>query len=513
MQLIYEPENSQVIIEHRGEKVNFSIKIYDRTKITSSGNLELFREINKYLNYLPNNRQDEIFKGYKNINQIFSAGGDIDTIIPFLAREINHIYTYLYVDELEKWLSLQSDIRYPNTAVEKVGEDSDVVKTYVKQDYFELVVLTVGLRLMVPIWGEFQQMVKPSVATYWKEYRSMHIFIGSDLYKYKAIGRLRNYCESFIENDDKHISSASFQGLGSSEIPDWLLSGAIIKRLAVASLRDNLDKGGLVKNIYGHVTNALNSMDDNFGNVKPKLNSDIDDEDSSNLERSRPKQMSTTADVEGNRYYYSQHSADPNNPVVEDAIYQASRIDPTVPAELVMECFNHNTQYHKFGEVCEPMIYIAKFIFHSISESKALDLLKLPTMNCTVFSVCQALCIHWKFYNLAVMFNSHPYGNSSSLLEATGDIRRPQTATTNKLMEILPYKLPINTTNERQKNVGTKALAELKNKFPRCQWEIFLPPALQSVFGQGFDKPVIIDVPPLFIEETAQLLVKIHTEF
>ena len=512
MQFIYDQENSQVNVEHNGSSLPFSIKIYDHTKITSSTSSGLFLEINRYLAYLPTNRQVEIFNAYKKISEIMAPGSSYEMSLPWIIAEVNKIYQYLYIDELEKWLSLQRDIRYPTTAVEKVNEDLDKQKTYTRQDYFHLVVLTIGLRMMIPIWGEYQMYIKSSSGTQWKELVAMRIFTKCDLHQYPAVNRLRTYCESFIESDDKHISSAAFSGLSSSELPDWLLSGAIIKRLTVASINDNLDKGGLVKNIYGHVTNALNGIDDNFGNVKPKNNTDLDDEDSSNLEKSRPKQMSTTGEIEAFKFYFAQRALDPNAPVVEDAIYQANRLDPTVPPELVQECFNHNLFNHKFNQVTIPMLYLAKFIYYDIAEEEAIDELSLVTINVTVFSVCQALCIHWGFLNAAIMFNATPIEGGSNLIEGSGDLKRPQTITANRLIELLPYKMVINSSNERQKNVATRSLAELKNIFPRCQWEIYVPPTLQAKMNNQANRKVIIDTPPMLLEEMGQILIKLISQ-
>lgn len=512
MQFIYDSENSQVHVEHSGVSITFSIKIYDRTKITSSSNNELFREINRYLAYIPLNRQKEIFNSYQKIADIMAPGSNYEMALPWLIQEVNKIYQYVFVEELEKWLSLQRDIRYPNTVVDKVSEDLDKQKTYTRQDYFHLVVLTLGLRMMIPIWGEYQSFIKSSSGTQWKELVAMRIFTRSALHAYSAIARLRIYCESFIEDNDKHISSAAFYGLSSSELPDWLLSGAIIKRLAVASINDNMDKGGLVKNIYGHVTNALNGIDDNFGNVRPKNNGDIDDEDSSNLEKSRPKQMSTTGEIEGIKYYFAQRTLNPNEPVLEDAVFQANRIDPTVPHDLVKECFTHNNFHHQFNPVTIPMLYLAKYIYFDIAEPKAIDELTLVTVNVTLFSVCQALCIHWGFLNAALMFNAIPTENGSNLIESSGDLKRPQTVTANQLIELLPYKMVINSSNERQKNVATKAIAELKNIFPRCQWEVFVPPTLQNMLGPQFTRKVIIDSPSLILEEFGQVLVKLISQ-
>lgn len=512
MQFIYDPENSQVNIDHEGVTLVFSIKIYDRTKITSSTNNNLFKEINRYIAYLPANRQREIFTSYQKISEIMAPGSSYEMSLPWLTAEVNKIYQYLFIDELEKWLSLQRDIRYPTTAVDKVSEDLDKQKTYTRQDYFQLVVLTIGLRMMIPIWGEYQSYIKMSSGTQWKELVAMRIFTKSDLHKYPAVQRLRVYCESFIESDDKHISSAAFSGLSSSELPDWLLSGAIIKRLTVASIDDNIDKGGLVKNIYGHVTNALNGIDDNFGNVKPKNNSDLDDEDSSNLEKSRPKQMSTTGEIEGGKFYFAQRTVDPNFPVVEDAVFQANRLDPTVPVELVMDCFNHNLYNHKHNEVTIPMLYLAKYIYYDIAEEEAIDELNLVTINVTIFSVCQALCIHWGFLNAALMFNAVPLLAGSNLIEGSADLKRPQTVTANQLIELLPFKMVVNSSNERQKNVATKALSLIKDIFPHCQWEVYLPPALQEKVGPQFARKVIVDTPQLLLEEMAQILIKLISQ-
>lgn len=509
MQFNYDPENSVVKVNHGAESISFSIKIYDRTKITANNANALFKEINKYLDYLPPNRQQEIFSAYVRISEIMQPGSNYEMSLPWLITEVNKIYQYLFIGELERWLSLQPDIRYPGTAVDVVGDDLDKLKTYTRQDYFQLVVLTIGLRMMIPIWGEYQAYIKTSSGTQWKELVAMRIFTKSDLYQSPAINRLRIYCESFIENDDKHISSSAFSGLSSSELPDWLLSGAIIKRLSVASIEDNLDKGGLVKNIYGHVTNALNGIDDNFGNVKPKNNNDYDDEDSSNLENKRPKQMSTTGDIEGGKYYFGQRAIDPAEPVVEDAIAQALILDPTVPVDLVAACFHHNNHNFKHNTVIIPMFYLAKYIYYDIAEEEEMDELTLITVNVTVFSVCQALCIHWGFYQCAVMYNARTIESVGGLIEGSSDLKRPQTITANKLIELLPYKSVINSSNERQKNVGTRSLAELKNLFPRNQWEIFLVPVLQEILGSQFNRSVIIDTPPMIIEEIAQVLVKL----
>ena len=153
-----------------------------------------------------------------------------------------------------------------------------------------------------------------------------------------------------------------------------------------------------------------------------------------------------------------------------------------------------------------------QYIYYDIAEEEMIDELSLVTVNVTLFSVCQALCIHWGFLNAAIMFNAIPVEGGSNLIEGSSDLKRPQTITANRLIELLPYKMVVNSSNERQKNVATRSLAELKNIFPRCQWEIYAPEVLQTKLNGQSNRKVIIDTPPLLLEEIGQILIKLISQ-
>src|SRR5690606_22049939 len=94
--------------------------------------------------------------------------------------------------------------------------DKPQARTYLRDDYRELVIFALALRPMVPIWGEYIRTSGDIAGNVYKEYAAMRLMINSWPSKCKPRERLLEYLENLIPRDPKN-NSAIWSGLGTTE--------------------------------------------------------------------------------------------------------------------------------------------------------------------------------------------------------------------------------------------------------------------------------------------------------
>jgi hypothetical protein len=496
---IVEPESGKmtmVLMEHAGEQMVWSTNTYERTSFHNINTF--FDDINRYWASLDAKTQLGIWNTYQ---EMLWTMNNVSTLIQlhFKMRDLTkQLYEYHDLEELKRSVLFYGDVKIPATMKTEYGPKDIEPRTYLRDDYLDLVIFTIALRPMVPVFGEYIDRVKKEVGSTQKEHQAMGILSTSKLYETPAMKRLRVYVYSSVEYEDVSIS-AVLDGLGSDELPEWLLNRSIIRKVLVGEVNVPGDKSTIISNIYNFIISNNRSMDRNFkGKVTDKRQpKDGADEDNISLvETYKVKQeVSDGAIVLASVY-------------TERTMEMATRVDPEADLRLVQLALNEACR-QEFLQIMTHHITLTQWVMNKAISARSIPSLNKPALL-RAMGVTQGLLWSWGFKELALLMTASPViENDDDLIGTVESRTRIPKDYLDKLVEKYPYyqRTSSKMQNERQSNVGAKAIDTLAKEIYQHDWVVTGPKVLvKEVLPTGTD---VFIAPPDIKSQLAQLLLRV----
>lgn len=469
------------VIGLSGEVLQFDCSTYERTKYSKTP--DVFLEVNRFLEALQPSHQNLIFEKYREFHKILTeirtnSGVELSQI---LINKTTELYQLIDIRTVHQWVGAYVQIEYPPSVFATVINELNPEKTYIRSDYDNLVVLTIAIRFMMPIWGAYNKTIIGIVGKQ-KEYHSYKLLANTDILNHSAIVRLSKFIHSMLDSNIK-TSAMIIQGQGTEELPEWILASLLVKRLSVADFKSD---GGLVKNIFTYVKHLLSDLDSLFGGIRPKHGDGSDDDGSeySQLEKFRGKPTKSAGDTITIEVFVTHFSKSNTVFVVDDPIRLAKMIDETIDPLLVSICFN-NAIRNPLTEIHQWQLTLTQYVIYPIISPTGVASLGALQLSNIVMVVAQALMIHWGFLHLGLLVKAVAVRLDADEARPPMGSSRITANTLKELMDAYPYKLS-NQANDRQSNIAYKAINELNELMIVNDWELVVPPELtQSVNDQG----------------------------
>jgi hypothetical protein len=493
---------SVIVIEHNGEKLEWNANDYERGNDRSSDSV--FKHINQYFNYLPIERQNNIWESFKRIKNVMKEIFDVERMHQYLKDEIGILYSYMPLEEMTVWVKVKSDIFIPLNIKENYEPGDPVERTYIKKDYMDLIVFSLALRPMVPIWSEYNSIVKGVIGNHYKEYQSLGILSKTELLKsgdkdnVTAIDKLRTYIEitaNIITDSgtDGRPDAAILGGLGTEELPDWLLALSIVRRVGISDLDGNSDKGSIIANVYRYITNTIKSLDKRFkGKIRNKDKPTGDDDDNASvIEGYKVKQEQSDGDLVTLSVYSER---------IEDIIF---RLQPDIDKRILDLCLNNVKTFNDWN-INQHQITLTQWVMDPVIPSRGIPYLNKQALL-KVMAISQAVLWHRGFYDLAKLITARAHSiegdDTRTFIAYEGRTLIPK-----QLMEELdvlyPYypKLQNKQQGNRKSNPASKAIDILSKDLIKEEWLLSCPIELS-----GGDQKMI--TPPHIKEQLATFLI------
>jgi hypothetical protein len=510
MLLFVRVSKNETHIRNDTETLVFATNVYERTKLEKNENV--YSEINRFLQTLPDEQQVQLFNVYKRILAQLRHSSDFNILTDSITALVTELYNLIDIQRLESWVYGFNKINYPTSVAATVGQDLNPDKTYIRSDYDALVILTIALRFMLPVWGEYQTITLPEVKGKWKEYVAARLLTNTSLINHRSVQRLSIFIETHIPSTAKK-EAAIIAGLGTEEVPEWLLSGALVKRLAVADIHD---EGGLIRNVFGYVNNYIKEMDQYWGGLRPK-NAEGGDEDSSDfsiIEKYRGKKLRSEGDGRAAVVYVTLHSGRDGVPLLLDPMRLAKQIDPSVNEDIVRACYLTNMNSAPQTSVQEWQVILAQLIFYRTSMSpKSIAGLNKQQLVDYVFVASQALLLHWNFVELALLIKAVPLviADESVMLHMS-QLDRIAAKTMDPLDKTYPYKLNTTkaATNNRQANPAYVGIGALTQQMNKSHWSRNVSEELKPFLNYQIEN-LVGPISDTTQEDLAQLAIRLNS--
>jgi hypothetical protein len=492
---ITQNEKTCQVISSSGEELNWDISAFYRAQQHAEVE-DVFRDINGYLNWLSPQRRQHIFAIYQAMHDIIKRVDNMSNLSMQLTEKVEALYNEVPLEEVDHWLRFYGNIMYPeSTPLEHSPTDPMPERTYLKSDYHDLVVMTTALRLMVPIWGEYIEKIKKQVGTQYKEYIAVRLLSRSVIIECPALQRLVTYIECFVTRDTDS-KSAIIAGLSTSELPEWLLSIILVRRLAVGEVDVIEDKRHIVSNVYRFIDNTLKELPTKFGNVREKYPEDSDEDESSILESYRVKEQ-MTAGMMGTFNVYAR-----------DPIRMALGVDSTLPVWMVQQCSELVDSMQEMT-IVKPHVVLVQWVMQGVMSPHAIPGMSKQGLIRAMVAT-QAVLWHWGFTDLALLATADVMPATQSLQMSDSRTRVP-TALVEKLNEYYPHmSTRPGMGNSRGQNFAYASVTALTREYIARNWRACAPRMLidQSVGGVELSGQLI--VPSTLTEQLIRLVIKLN---
>lgn len=491
--LLYPPDEMGKDVD----PIPWNITIFDKTRFT--GVSDPFKEINAFWQWLQPTRRVRIFNVYKKIYDEIQDIGNTN----FLQANVQQLVTELYaeqpLEEFQHWIHYYGDINYPsNFRTTHHPDDPMPVRTYLLSDYKDLIVITLALRVMFPIWGHYMNSIRRNMDSDWKEYYSISLIYNTYIHSTPAIERLRDYIESIISSDLDN-TSAILSTLSSAELVDWLLAIIIIRRLSAGDLDAGEGSGNIVTNIYRFVDNTTRDLERKFGKTTEKNGkkaADIETE-TSKIEDYRTKEETSIGDTVMFDVYCRHYC---NAALVKS--------DPTASMDHLNKVLTNDIGMLISSQIQEIQLRFVEWMFPTqISPSGVENLSKQYLVN--MMAVSHVLLWHWGFYQLAALSTAVCKDFDIGFMPMSTGKQSLSDASFQKINQYFPYQYP-GENNIRKSNPVYTAIIDTAAAICRKQWIATCDlDALQSV-GVRCDSNGVLTLSHDLVEQLGLLVLKIE---
>lgn len=468
---------AEVKIEHKGEELNFSISVYGRQSFNT---YDVFEYINKYWEYLPEDKQDKIFDIYRNIQYSFQEVLQRSELFEQISDHVVELMKYHQLEDIKTWVAFKSDIHIPNIIendyTHSIDNNTSREKTYTRTDYAELTALSICLKTLIPVWGEYVLNIRHDAGTRFKEYFAFQIISKTNLDKSVPMEKLRIYIENIV-GDDKFDANNTLDGICSEDFSYWLLGLVCIRRLCLGDVKGNDPNTHLIKYIYKFIRQKIRNSDGDVENsVKPKTYDDRS-QDSENKISTFERYKIKTNISPGEIVELENSLKDIRNV----AHKLSANIDPFILERSLTTCQALSKQ-----RLLDPQITLLRWIMKPVISPKGL--MYLPKLSITeALGALEAVLWARGHKYLAILSTAYPvvYENEMLVSPVDSKTRVPQELS-EQLGKLYPFTRDLNNrkTGAVEINLAAESINTMTDNLTMFSWRSTAHESmLQEVFG------------------------------
>ncbi len=443
---------------------------------------DLFKEINKYWSLLPIEEQDKIFDVYKDASALFSNELDQRNIMRGVQEIMIRLLDDLHPFDRVADLIATMDIAIPDTAKADF-DDSDGRKhrelTYIKKEYFDLVVATVILRTILPIWNIFKdsQRVEANESKIYAEMDVLRTLRYTDFIFSPPMHRLQVYVHAAYERQPERKAELSsvIAGIGASDIPNYIYSSSLSNRLIYTPIEAVDGKSNLISSVYMKVKHDTNTLGD-------KLKQRVLDSSNRNRMRTDDEDKIGYLEAYSVRQDVSDHIYLLNQVFLSDYRRARRHLDDEIPSALVKLCIESLHAYPP-KVVRKDQVTLTQWVLSKICHARALPYVNREAMF-NAMGLAQAALIYWGFPEIAVLISANPVieevdEDSDMIRGFPTQLHALDANAKSEIAKAYPYYRPVrDKKTARQLWPGYIAIDSFALLLTEYRWEINTDPEL-----------------------------------
>ena len=468
----------EVKIEHKGKSIPFSISVFGRVHFQQE--YEVFHYINQYWASLDEAHQDRIFKLYEDIEYGFDNIYSKDDLCEHLTNKVTELIQEHDMDKVQDWISFKSDIQIPAVMeidyTHSIDNNTSREKTYTRSDYLQLVTLSVVIKCMIPIWGQYIFNIRRDTGSQYKEFYAFQLLSHSNIAHCVPMNKLRLYIENIV-GEDKYNPNNTLNGISSEDFGYWLLALLCIRRLGLGDIRGTDPKIHLITFSYKYIIQKIRNNDSNFENVVKEKTFDDRSPDGENkistLERYKIKTNISLGEIVELEYSIQD--------IRHTAHKLSYRIDPQrLERSLV------TSQELLPARLLDPQITLLRWVFKHVITPKGLMYLPKPVIVQALGAMEAVLWARGHKY-LAILATCYPLVSGEDMVISPVDSKmRVPKEMSDELDRLYPFTRSTNSkrTGIKEINLAAKSIDTMADNLTMYSWRSTADESmLQEVFG------------------------------
>lgn len=397
-----------IMTEHNGVQLlwNFPPRMGNVSANETDEDIEIFTEINKYIQTLPVFVQDGMFDIYCRINSILKdtqmADNDVEGIIESIRPLAKNLFNLVDEQHMNDWTWGQLRPRVPPDIRDTFEEDmpGTIERTYLNKDYRGLIPLAIVVRLACPFWFEFAFLTRDALNREYRDVFAYSLIQEAWPATCEAMARLELFTDFTIGND-RNSDAAILSGISSEEFVYWTLSSTVVKRLTVVDVMGGPDSTPVVSALFNHIRYRVSSVTSSSPQVTHKYTTDNGGGDENNLsylEGFRNRQAMSIGQEAVNVVYLELTVNDVKNGIIKPNSL-LDRVAPGISVELVQDALA-SAQKLTTASIIDEQVLLAAWLFHPYSQARAVgNFNKSETIS--LLAMAQAVYLHFGELDLA----------------------------------------------------------------------------------------------------------------
>ena len=379
----------EVVVARKDCQISFNVSSFGRP---SFNKFDVFAQINQYLSTLSEIDKDTLFGIYSGIRNTFDSVWEPGPMTIQLSKRVTELLDFFDYDSVNHWVLFSSNIFIPTDFkkeyISSIDRNGSREQTYLCTDYTKLVTLSLIMRVMIPVWGEFISRIRQDKGTTFKEYYAFQLLRHSKIINSEPFDKLRVYIDRTV-GSEANSQNTIINGISSENFPEWILGLVAVRRLCIGDIRGTEFKANLVTFIYAFITQKTSGIESVGANIiKEKTFSDSStdaDAKLSMLERYKIKAPISIGEIVS----------------LEVSIKDPREIAFRLSSSMTDALFNDamaSAQHLNNHVLLDPQMTLLRWIMKPVISPRGIMYLPKPTIV-NYLGVCQAV----------LMARGHPY--------------------------------------------------------------------------------------------------------
>lgn len=452
-------------------KEHTSWNVFPYFKGTSGFDYDVFEQVNDYIQTIDRSQQEIIYAAYKSIYDLLEyPPQDLDQKLRDLVTDFINL---LDLSRIKNWIDLKANVVVPTGIDENyVPTDENTGnrdRTYIREDYKWLVALSVLLRFVTPIWGEYIGKTSREKGNNFKEYYAADLIKNSYIMKSEPMQKLKTFV---LENIpvEKPLLSTTLAAFSEEDFPEWVVRLVVVKKLAIEDIRGLNNDSHLIKVIFQFVRQRLRNIDSSFyGPIKEKFreessSSGDDTNNLSKIEGYKIRQELSAGDIAFIRKSLS------------DPMTVALKLNPAIDEKMILDSIRSVKRLERVS-LEKAQRALLQYVMKPVISPQGLFLLKKLQLV-DMLGVAQAVLWNAEWYDMASLMTAVRIKNDDYMsVSPTGVRSRITKAQIEKLDYLYPYtKRPQGKQKiVRNQNVAISEIERLNDNFLDSDWRLCIP--------------------------------------
>ena len=452
----------EVVITHKEKTLLFSVAKYGRLSFKQDNQQDIFQVINSYWESLSDETQTNIFDIYNNVFNTLCSANEINnqiTLRKLITAEVTKLLKLQNFDNIARWMAYKSNIIIPthldNEYIDSIDKPGSRNRTYLISDYIDLVCLSILLRSMVPIWGEYMSLISNDMGNSLKEYYAFQLLNDSDILNHKVFDKLITFINCIAGKDLEHNSSV-VKLLSSEDLLTWVLALTVIKKVCIADVSGVNPRANIVTYIHKFVTDIIKEDSTSEKAIKKKGDKDSYspelDEKLSSLESDKIKHSLSVGQISEIEL------------MVDDVFKVAYKLCPNLNTELLKNSLVSSEELIKYP-ISEIQLTILKWLIKPIIPSRGVDYLNKKKVT-ELLGATQSILWEKNHKYLALLITSHldksDYSFNISGCDRKNQLTKENTSKLNELFRISYFGIK-KVKDVRSQNLVIQTIEKISN--------------------------------------------------